>query len=73
MKLIEAIRAFWHGHGTKILGTLQTFCAATLAAAIAMQSLMPVKYQVMLAGLTAFLGVWTIKRGFYNSKQQPPA
>jgi len=69
MKIIDAIRASWRQHGTKILGLAQTFVSSAWVALLAVQPRLPEKWQLAVALSNAFLGAWTIKRGFYNSAQ----
>lgn len=73
---VNALIAFWRGHGTKILGTVAAFVAGVQGAASIMTPNPLTPHQaLLLAGLNAALALWTVKRGFENSAQNvaPPA
>jgi hypothetical protein len=78
MRTLIALFDFWNAHGTKALGTLATFVAGLQTAVLAMtpappaEPIVPYNVMMLIAGLNAALGVWTVKRGFYNSATQPP-
>lgn len=70
MKTLEALIVFWASHGTKALGSLSTFFSGlTSAAALLTEgghiSTRTVAY---IAAANIALGVWTVKRGFANSR-----
>lgn len=73
MNIFEQAAAFWDSHGTKALGTIATLLASAQTAVLVMNpSPLDPKQMAWLAGANAFVGAWTVKRGFFNSAQQPP-
>jgi uncharacterized membrane protein (DUF4010 family) len=74
-KLIE----FYKSHGTKILGSLLSATATTQAILAAVTSmpeftlLVTPKQFATLSVVNVALGVFTIKRGFTNTKNAPPS
>lgn len=74
---------FWTNHGTKALGTIATIVAGLQTGILAMTPpppaapFVPYKVMMLVAGLNAALGVWTVKRGFSNTQAAgnvaPPA
>jgi hypothetical protein len=73
MKSIEAFIAFWGKHGTKALGGAATFFAGLQAAIAVMGNVFTPKTVAIVAGVNAALGIWTVKRGFSNSRAQDDA
>lgn len=68
MKYFNALASFWKLHGTKVLGTAATIVAGAQAGALVLDDMLAPGTHKILAALNAALGVWTIKRGFSNSK-----
>ena len=74
MNIFEQALSFWNAHGTKALGTLATLLASAQTAALVMNpSPLTPEHMAWLAGANAFIGAWTVKRGFFNSGQRAPA
>ena len=74
MSIFKQAVTFWGSHGTKALGSVATFLASAQTAALVMNpSPLDPKQMAWLAGANAFVGAWTVKRGFSNSAQPSPA
>lgn len=79
MKTFRALFRFWNRHGTKALGSISAFLASAQTAVLVMNPAPPAdpmfsaKQLAILAGLNAFFGAWTVKRGYFNSANQPPS
>lgn len=76
MNIFEQALAFWDKHGTKALGSFQTFLGGLQAAVLVMnpappaEPLVPWKVMALVAGANAALGVWTVRRGFTNTAKE---
>lgn len=69
MNIFEQASAYWDAHGTKMLGGLTAFFAGLQAAAALQPNLFNSTVRATIAATNAGLGVWTVKRGKYNSDQ----
>lgn len=58
------IRAYWAGHGTKLLGT----ASAIVAGLILVPDLIATAHMRWWQAANVILGVLTVRRGFDNSK-----
>jgi hypothetical protein len=77
MNTLRDLFEFWNAHGTKALGSLATLIASLQTAVLVMNAdpahpIVSGKTVILLAGLNAFLGAWTVKRGYFNSAQNQP-
>jgi len=63
----QRIASFWRGHGTKFLGGVQV----VLGAAVGTSGIVPEHYLKWVLFGNSLIGAWVVKRGFYNSSQQP--
>ena len=74
MKFLESLFLFWNSHGTKALGSLSTFFSGLTSAAalLAEGGHIGTRTVAYIAATNIALGVWTVKRGFSNSKTTEP-
>lgn len=68
MNFLKSLLDFWDGHGTKILGSLATF----VATALLIPDLIAPDHMKYWLFANALLGGGVVKRGFTNSKNNPP-
>lgn len=68
------IANLWASHGTKVLGYGALFVAGVQGASAVMTPppFSPIQ-MALLAGLNMMLGAFTIKRGYTNTANSPPA
>ena len=69
MKYLQWIRAFWAGHGTKILG----FLTMVVAGLPQIDGLVANPHKPYWAAANVILGAITIQRGVTNTRNTPPA
>lgn len=60
---------FCETHGTKFLGVLQTLDMSLLVAKAQFPTIFNNTVTTYLAAAGVVIGVWTVKRGVYNSQQ----
>lgn len=64
---MKSLIEFWNGHGTKILGTLQTIVAGL----ITIPGLITAAHLPYWGAANVILAALTINRGFTNSRNTP--
>jgi hypothetical protein len=78
MTIFQSLYVFWVSNGTKVLGSISAFLGSVQTAMLVMTPPPPAdpmftaKQMAIVAGLNAFFGAWTVKRGFVNSSNQQP-
>jgi hypothetical protein len=66
--LLNLLRAYWHDHGTKILGTV----SMVLSAAAATPGLFEARATAYVCFVNALVAAAVVRRGFTNSAKPPP-
>lgn len=75
MNFLESFIVFWSAHGTKMLGSLSTFFSGLTSATalLAEGGHISTRTVAYIAAANIALGVWTVRRGFSNSKMAQAA
>jgi hypothetical protein len=71
--MIAKLKAYWHSHGTKVLGTITTVMGAMQTAIVTGLMEVPKGYKNAVALIVIGLGAATVRRGFTNTKNTPSA